>query len=251
MPDMYSTAETSGLDPLQAVPEMPSQTGHQEQSANRSNRLSSSSFISLSGTESSDSGSNGMDGLLEPKCVPNQQLVVESICPSSPDQQHSDSEGEDSDSEFLRRHYGISTGGDGVVKGGGSVRGKGKAPFKLSLITPCLKLNMDLNKESQEVPNSHCTHKQSDSESDSDSELEWEDVSPVSTQMSTLDFDMQAHGVATHGFSIPIQLDAVPILREDENNVSILTALRENKRLLTEKYLPTISKWMEVSEYNT
>ena len=91
-------------------------------------------------------------------------------------------------------------------------------------------------------------------DSDSDSEVEWEDVDPVlptsppahphtfvgshdplssSNPLMSAEMDLQAHGIATHGFSIPIEIDTVPVLRENEDNSSILATLRESKQLLS------------------
>lgn len=248
LPDIYSTphipegGRCSGDEPPQAmtvlrVPQLTSEISVEQKKLVTKRRLSSSSFYSLS--EHSDCVDDTMDSL-DIKTLPIQQESKEISASSIGNTQHIhvDSEPEDSDSEFLRRHYGISTGetpgGMKNCKSGS----KGKAPLKT---TPNeLFAGSEVNdNELREVPDS-CTNEQSESGSDSDSEFEWEDVDPA------FDFDLQAHGIATHGFSIPIQFDAIPVLREDKNNSSILTALKENKHLLADKHLLTINKWMEV-----
>ena len=272
LPDIYSSNPpsdgTSHLGPLRAVPEMslPGREGGvgvAKPSEERDRTMSSCSFESLS---ENDDESEGMD---DPSSEParnekqtnsisqqhtnsDQQLSVESAHSTSVGDPASDGEGRDSDSEFLRRHYGIpSTGGSGkgVVKGKVVAGGKGKSSVRLTASQPSSEVRIDEQfREVPEGPNK--MQSSSNSESDSDSELEWEDVDPIQLQAAphrVSDFDLQAHGIATHGFSIPIQLDAVPVVQEDEDNSSILTTLRESKQLLVERYLPTINRWMEVS----
>ncbi len=246
LPDIYSTPNIpeggrySSDEPSQAmtvmrVPQPTSEISVEQKKSEKcvTRNLSSSSFCSLS--EHSDYEEDTLDSLLDIKGLPDQQLTEESkekSASSVENTQHIDSEPDDSDSEFIRRHYGISTGETSGGMKNCKSGGKGKAQLET---TP--------NELFAEVPDS-CTNEQfesgSGSDSDSDSELEWEDVDPA------FDFDLQAHGIATYGFSIPIQLDAIPVLREDKNNSSILTALRESRHLLADKYLLTINKWMEV-----
>lgn len=83
------------------------------------------------------------------------------------------------------------------------------------------------------------------SSSSDDSDVEWEDVGPGDTSGDLL---LQEHGFASRGYTIPIEIPSssrVPIT-ETEDNSSILAMLRETHHLLTEKYLPAVSRWMGV-----
>ena len=83
------------------------------------------------------------------------------------------------------------------------------------------------------------------SSSSDDSDVEWEDVGPGDTSEDLL---LQEHGFASRGYTIPIEIPSsshVPIM-ENEDNSSILATLRETHHLLTDKYLPAVSRWMGV-----
>ena len=268
LPDIYSSDPphdgASHLGPLQAVPEMslPDRgggVGVAKPSDERDRTMSSCSFESLSENDDEDiddlstepaGNEKQTNSTSQRHSNSDQQLSVESAHSTSVRDTASDSEGGDSDSEFLRRHYGIpSTGGYGKGMVKGAAGGKGKNSVRLTESQPSSEARVD--EQFREVPEGPSKKQSSsNSESDSDSELEWEDVDPIQLQAaphSVSDFDLQAHGIATHGFSIPIRLDAVPVVQEDEDNSSILTALRESRQLLVERYLPTINRWMEVS----
>lgn len=76
---------------------------------------------------------------------------------------------------------------------------------------------------------------------DSDSDVEWEDVEPESW-----DADMQEHGMASHGFSVPVQLSSRVEVMETDDNSSILATLQERRLQLVNHHLPNLSKCLEV-----
>ncbi len=83
------------------------------------------------------------------------------------------------------------------------------------------------------------------SESDSDSEVEWEEVG-LSCGGGGGGVDMQEHGLAGHGFSIPVQLSSRVEVTETEDNSSILDTLRERKNQLLHHLLPALNKCLVV-----
>ena len=85
------------------------------------------------------------------------------------------------------------------------------------------------------------------SESDSDSEVEWEEVEALcGGEGEVWGADMQEHGLAGRGFSIPVQLSSHVEVEETEDNSSILATLRERKKQLLHHLLPTLNKCLEV-----
>ena len=82
------------------------------------------------------------------------------------------------------------------------------------------------------------------SSSSDDSDVEWEDVGPGE---KSEDF-LQEHGFASRGYTIPVEIPSSSHVNvtETEDNSSILATLREAHHLLTDKYLPVITRWMEV-----
>ena len=82
------------------------------------------------------------------------------------------------------------------------------------------------------------------SSSSDDSDVEWEDVGPGGKSEELL----QEHGFASRGYTIPIEIPSSSHVNvtETEDNSSILATLREAHHLLTDKYLPAITRWMEV-----
>ena len=82
------------------------------------------------------------------------------------------------------------------------------------------------------------------SSSSDDSDVEWEDVGPGEKSEEFL----QEHGFASRGYTIPIEISSSSHVNvtETEDNSSILATLREAHHLLTDKYLPVITRWMEV-----
>ena len=191
--------------------------------------------------EKADDGSNDEVGaeasLLRTDCTNEQEKVNELTA---------------KDEEILRRLYAPSstptTLGDGhniIVKLGKTVStGSGKGKGKL--------LKSDMTEEIDGRTLEDIGAASSD-DSDSSSDVEWEDV-PTSSRShdqllgGTAGDLLQEHGLTSRGFSIPItiELSTIPEVRETEDNSSIIATLQECKQLLSEKYLPTINKWMEV-----
>lgn len=83
-------------------------------------------------------------------------------------------------------------------------------------------------------------------DSDSDSDVEWEDVEPAVGTEGELGAELQEHGMASLGFSVPVQLNRHVEVRETEDNSSILAILHERRQMLLTNHLPTLSKCMEV-----
>lgn len=116
-----------------------------------------------------------------------------------------------------------------------------------------VKLSMEKGKGKEKLVNLHSTVgkdklRESEEVESSDSEVEWEDVEPaprLGTQLEEF-VDLQHHGFASHGFSVPIEVTSQVEVEENEDNSNILATLKENKQMLTSSYLPTISKWIEV-----
>ncbi len=224
LPDIYSTAHihiptNCEKDPLRALPVLSESLLPCEAIANAEKDEKSTPSLCPSISDSSVSVDTSIN---------NQQNIVDALNKTTGNtHEFVECNFEDNDSEFLRKHYGkydtaLSDGDASTTKC--TAKHKAKLPIDITL-SDSVKAEVDSDQ----------------TESDSESELEWEDVGPA------LDFDLQGHGIATHGFSIPIQLDAVPVFKEDENNSSVLIALRDNKHLLVDKYLPAINKLMEVS----
>lgn len=242
IPDIYSSAESQDssfeLSPPHSGTE--EQDGVEEREDRKRKRTVSSagSFVSLSSGEESDDDDGGNEevgetpSLVHTDCT-NEQVHVEADELTAKDE------------EILRRLYApstiSSTSADGrMVKfgktvSGGSRKGKGK-------------LKSDTTEEiGGRIPED--SGGASGDDSDSSSDVEWEDV-PMSGSHDQPQgaADLQEHGLTSRGFSIPItiELSTTPEVRETEDNASIIATLQECKQLLSEKYLPTINKWMEV-----
>lgn len=243
IPDIYSSAESQDssfeLSPPHRGAE--EQDGEEERTERKRKRTVSSagSFVSLSSGEESDDGDDGGNNEVG----------------ETPSLAHTDSTNEQGlaneltvqDEEILRRLYAPSTttssSADGhIVKLGKAVSagsGKGKG-----------KLKSDTTKEVGERVPEDLDGAADSNDSDSSSDVEWEDV-PMSRPHDQVQevADLQEHGLTSRGFSIPItiELSTIPEVRETEDNASIIATLQECKQLLSEKYLPNINKWMEVS----
>ena len=87
------------------------------------------------------------------------------------------------------------------------------------------------------------------SSSSDESDVEWEDVEPGDQSEEFL----HEHGFASRGITIPIEISSSSHvdITETEDNSSIIATLRESHHLLTEKYLPAITRWMEVGRQLT
>ena len=239
IPDIYSSAESHDssfeLSPPRRRTEV--EDGEEERKERKRIVSSAGSFVSLSSGEESDDD----DGNEEEGDTPSL------VCTDCTNEQGKADELTAKDEEILRHLYvpstTTSTSADGrIVKLGttsstGSRKGKGK-------------LRSDMAEEIGIRTLEDIGGTNSD-DSDSSSDVEWEDV-PMSGSHDQLlqgAADLQEHGLMSRGFSIPItiELSTVPEVRETEDNASIIATLQECKQLLSEKYLPTISKWMEVS----
>ena len=87
------------------------------------------------------------------------------------------------------------------------------------------------------------------SSSSDESDVEWEDVEPGDQSEEFL----HEHGFASRGITIPIEISSSSHvdINETEDNSSILATLGESHHLLTDKYLPAITRWMEVGRQLT
>ena len=243
IPDIYSSAESQESSFELSPPHQNNQgteetVGEEEDRKERKRKrtVSSGSFVSLSsGDESDDNDSGNEEGetpSLEHMTCTNERKKADELI---------------KDEDILRRLYGLSSttstsiDGQGLKLGAtisatGSRKGKGK-------------LKSDIAEEIDgKAPDEETGGPANSSDSDSSSDVEWEDV-PMSGSHDQGGADLlQEHGLTSRGFSIPItiELSTQPEVRETEDNASIIATLQECKQLLSEKYLPTINKWMEV-----
>ena len=242
IPDIYSSAESQDSSFELSPPRRGTNEaiGDEERKERKRKRTVSSagSFVSLSSGEESDDGSGNEEKGETPSLVytdcTNEQEKTDELAAE--------------DEEIFRRLYAspatTSATADGhIVKIGktvstGSRKGKGK--LKSSLAEEII------GEAHEEISGAYSD------DSDSSSDVEWEDV-PMSRSHDQLQgaADLQEHGLTSRGFSIPItiELSTTPEVRETEDNTSIIATLQECKQLLSEKYLPAINKWMEVSNF--
>ena len=238
IPDIYSSAESQDSSFELSPPHRGTEEaiGEEERKERKRTVSSAGSFVSLSSGEESDDDSGNEE-------VGETPSLAHTCTSSTNEQEKADEAVKDED--ILRRLYTssstTSTSADGhVVKFGTTVsassrKGKGK-------------LKSDIAKELEgESYKDTGRGNSSDSDSDSSSDVEWEDV-PMTGSHDQGAADLQEHGLMSRGFSIPItiELSITPEVRETEDNSSIIATLQECKQLLSEKYLPTINKWMEV-----
>ena len=279
IPDIYSSAESqdSSLELSPPHRGTKEQDGEEEERKERKRKRtvsSAGSFVSLSSGEESEDDSGGKDevhfggdapSLLhtdhtseKEKADGNNDEVGREASLLRTDRTNEQEKVDEltaKDEEILRRLYApsstpTSTSGNGhsIVKLGKTVStGSGKGKGKL--------LKSDTTEEIGGRTLEDIGAASSD-DSDSSSDVEWEDV-PTSSRSDDLLLGgtagnlLQEHGLTSRGFSIPItiELSTIPEIRETEDNASIIATLQECKQLLSEKYLPTINKWMEVHMY--
>ena len=276
IPDIYSSAESqdSSLELSPPHRGTKEQDGEEEERKERKRKRtvsSAGSFVSLSSGEESEDDSGGKDEVHLGGAAPSLLHTDHTSEQEKADDGSNDGVGGEAsllrtdrtneqekvdeltakDEEILRRLYvpssTTSTPGDGhnIVKLGKTVStGSGKGKGKL--------LKSDTTEEIGRRTLEDIGAASSD-DSDSSSDVEWEDV-PTSSRSrdqllgGTAGALLQEHGLTSRGFSIPItiELSTIPEVRETEDNASIIATLQECKQLLSEKYLPTINKWMEV-----
>lgn len=280
IPDIYSSAESQDSSLELSPPHRGTEEQHGEEEKERKERKrkrtvsSAGSFVSLSSGEESEDDSGGKNevhlggdapSLLHTDHTSEQEKAddggndeVGGEVPSllhidCTNKQEKADELTAKDEEILRRLYApsstTSTSGDGhnniIVKLGKTVStGSGKGKGKLLKSDTTEKIGGRILED---------TGAASSDDSDSSSDVEWEDV-PTSSRSrdqllgGTAGDLLQEHGLTSRGFSIPItiELSTTPEVRETEDNASIIATLQECKQLLSEKYLPTINKWMEV-----
>ena len=280
IPDIYSSAESqdSSLELSPPHRGTKEQDGEEEERKERKRKRtvsSAGSFVSLSSGEESEDDSGGKDevhlggaapSLLHTDHMSEQEKADDGsndkvggeaslLRTDCTNKQEKVDELTAKDEEILRRLYApsstsTSTSGDdhNIVKLGKTVStGSGKGKGKL--------LESDMTEEVGGRTLEDIGAASSD-DSDSSSDVEWEDV-PTSSRShdqllgGTAGDLLQEHGLTSRGFSIPItiELSTIPEVRETEDNSSIIATLQECKQLLSEKYLPTINKWMEVHMY--
>ena len=279
IPDIYSSAESqdSSLELSPPHRGTKEQDGEEEERKERKRKRtvsSAGSFVSLSSGEESEDDSGGKDEVHLGGAAPSLVHTEHTSEQEKADDGSNDEVGREAsllrtdctneqekvdeltakDEEILRRLYApsstpTSTSGDGhsIVKLGKTIStGSGKGKGKL------LKSDHDITEEIGGRTLEDIGAASSD-DSDSSSDVEWEDV-PTSSRShdqllgGTAGDLLQEHGLTSRGFSIPItiELSTIPEVRETEDNTSIIATLQECKQLLSEKYLPTINKWMEV-----
>lgn len=238
IPDIYSSAESQeSSSELSLPPQQGEGTEDVEDDAvreeerkerKRKRTTSSCSFASLS----SGDGSND-----------DESETLSLVHPASEEEKEK-SDGSLKDEDILARLYTTSSSiGQGlkigVTNSASSSKGKGK-------------LKSDMSEEVRGDSKDSGAGGADDNDSDSSSDVEWEDVPILGPSLGSHDqaAELQEHGFTSRGFSIPItiELGNQPEVRETEDNTSIIATLQECKQLLSEKYLPNINKWMEVSE---
>ena len=243
IPDIYSSAESQDssfeLSPPHRGTEEVAEEEERKERQRKRTISSTGSFVSLSSgeEESDDDGHNEEEGEAPSSasipCTDEQKKIDEAV----------------KDEEILRRLYASSTttsaSADGhVVKLGAIVSTSSRKGKE--------KLKSDLAEEAEGGMHREVDGGAYSSGSDSSSDVEWEDVPMTGSHDQRPAADLQEHGLMSRGFSIPItiELSTTPEVRETEDNASIIATLQECKQLLSEKYLPTINKWMEVGTMN-
>ena len=95
-----------------------------------------------------------------------------------------------------------------------------------------------------------------ENESDSESEVEWEEVGmgleesehgEVGTEGEGSSFS--AHGMIGSGWSMTIEVPEMVRVVEEEDNESLVAVLKERHKMVKEKYLKRVNKWIEVRPY--
>ena len=101
---------------------------------------------------------------------------------------------------------------------------------------PSIFSNVEIDSQSSEKHEKGVDSEESSSSSDDDDDLE--EVGEF----------VQEHGLRNHQYSIAIDLQQGPVqLEENEDNLPVLTTLKDHYRLISTKHQPSVTHWLQVT----
>ena len=82
-----------------------------------------------------------------------------------------------------------------------------------------------------------------------DSEVSSSSSSDADDDLEEVGEFVQEHGLRNHQYSIAIDLQRGPVqLEENEDNLPVLTTLKDHYRLISTKHQPSVTRWLQVTQ---